>query len=119
MASEPIVTTNIFDPCIYCGDFTAFGSVREDGTLIGKFVNRIPADREDEETGEYKDGYACAECAGFECDECATAIYLDCETRVEFQDDDGKFHYGNYHTECYNEAKHGKAEYGENIKETL
>jgi hypothetical protein len=38
---------------------------------------------------------------------------------VEFQDDDGKFHYGNYHTECYNEAKHGKANYGENIEETL
>mgnify|MGYP000005706854 FL=1 len=109
------MTTNIFDPCIYCGDFTAFGSVREDGSLIGKFVNRIPADREDEETGEYLDGYACAECAGFECDECDKPIYLDCETRVEFQDDGGKFHYGNYHTECYDEMKHGKANYGENI----
>jgi hypothetical protein len=34
---------------------------------------------------------------------------------VEFQDDGGKFHYGNYHTECYDEMKHGKANYGENI----
>jgi len=112
------MTTNIFDPCIYCGDFTAFGSVREDGTLIGKFVNRIPADTTDEETGEYKDGYSCAECAGFECDECDKPIYLDCETRVEFQDESGEYHYGNYHTECYNETKHGKAEWGENIEET-
>jgi len=105
----------IADPCIYCGDSTAFGSTREDGTLIGKFVNRIPADREDEETGEHLDGYACAECAGFECDECDESIYLDCETRVDFVDDSGKFHYGNYHTACYDEAKHGKANHGENI----
>ena len=111
------MTTNIFDPCIYCGDFTAFGSVREDGSLVGKFINRIPADTTDEETGEYKDGWACAECAGFDCAECDTAIYLDCETRVDFQDESGKFHYGNYHTECYNESKHGKANYGENIEE--
>ena len=118
MASEPIVTTSIFDPCIYCGDFTAFGSVREDGSLVGKFVNRIPATSWDEETDEHLDGYACGECAGFECAECRKQIYIDCETRVEFQDDDGKFYYGNYHTECYDEAKHGKANYGENIEET-
>ena len=91
-----MTTTN--DPCIYCGDPTAFGSTRED-----------------EETGEYKDGYACAECAGFGCDECDKPIYLDCETRVDFQDESGKFHYGNFHTECYEETKHGKAKYGENI----
>jgi len=105
------MTTITNDPCIYCGDPTAFGSTHEDGSLVGKFVNRIPADTEDEETGEYKDGYACAECAGYGCDEC--------ETRVDFQDESGKYHYGNFHSECYNEAKHGKAEYGENIEETL
>ena len=114
-----MTTTSIFDPCIYCGDFTAFGSVREDDSLVGKFINRIPADTMDEETGEYKFGWACAECAGFDCDECGKAIYLDCETRVDFQNEGGKFYYGNYHTECYNEAKHGKAEYGENIEEEV
>lgn len=64
----------MIDNCIYCGMSTAFGS--------GRFVNRIPADRELYETGEYLDGYACAECAGYECDECGKQIYLDCETRV-------------------------------------
>ena len=56
-----ISMTTIIDPCIYCGDSTAFGSTYADGSLIGKFVNRVPADREDEFTGEYFDGYACAE----------------------------------------------------------
>ena len=90
------------DDCVHCGRPTAFNS----GS--GLFVNRLPTD----------DGWACAECAGFECDECDEPIYLDTETRVEFEDKDGKFHYGNYHTACYNEAKHGQANYGENIKET-
>jgi hypothetical protein len=53
------------------------------------------------------------------CDECDTQIYLDHETRVEFEDEDGKYHYGNYHTECYDESKHGIATYGENIEETV
>ena len=109
------MTTTTNDPCIYCGDPTAFGSTREDGTLVGKFVNRIPADREDEETGEYFDGYACGECAGYECAECHQQIYVDCETRVDFVDEAGRYVYGDYHTDCYNEAKHGKANYGENI----
>lgn len=104
-----MTVSSTFDPCIYCGDPTAFGAVREDGSLVGKFINRIPADL---------DGFACGECAGFECDECGEQIYIDCETRVEFEDEDGKFHYGNYHTECYSESKHGKANYGENIEET-
>jgi hypothetical protein len=100
----------ITDPCIYCGESTTFGATHPDGTLIGKFINRVPADL---------DGFACGECAGFECDECDAQIYIDCETRVEWEEDEnGKFHYGNYHTECYNETKHGKAKYGENIKET-
>jgi hypothetical protein len=103
------------DLCIYCGESTAFGAKREDGSFVGKFVNRIPADRDDYETGEYKDGWACAECAGFECDECGKGIYLDCETRVEFVDEKGNYRYGNYHTECYNESKHGSANYGENL----
>lgn len=105
------MTTN--DNCVYCGESTAFGATREDGSLIGKFINRIPVDN-----GE-SDGWGCAECSGFECDECEKQIYLDHETRVEFMDGDGKYHYGNYHTECYDESKHGIANYGENIEETV
>ena len=104
------MTTN--DNCVYCGESTAFGATRADGSLIGKFINRIPVDN-----GEW-DGWGCAECSGFECDECEKQIYLDHETRVEFEDEDGKYHYGNYHTECYDESKHGIANYGENIEET-
>jgi hypothetical protein len=96
------------DPCIYCGESTTFGATRPDGTLIGKFVNRIGADRIDDQD-EYLDGYACAECAGFECDECGEQIYLDSEVRVE----DAQGHPTNYHDKCYNQAKHGKASYGQ------
>lgn len=92
--------------CVYCGESTEFGAVRSDGTLIGKFVNRIPVD-----TGDI-DGWGCAECSGFECDECEKQIYLDTEVRVEFVDEDGKYHYGNYHHDCYDEKKHGEANYG-------
>lgn len=103
----------ITDNCVYCGESTAFGAKREDGSLIGKFVNRIPVDN-----GEW-DGWGCAECSGFECDECEKQIYLDHETRVEFMDEAGKYHYGNYHTECYDETKHGIANYGDNIEERI
>jgi hypothetical protein len=96
------------DPCVYCGESTTLGATRPDGSLILKFINRVPYDL---------DGFACGECAGFECDECGEQIYIDCETRVEFVDESGHFHYGNYHTECYNETKHGKATYGQNIEE--
>ncbi len=83
------------DQCVYCERSTAFNSGE------GLFVNRIPSD----------DGWACAECAGFECDECDKQIYLDTETRVDYTDSEGVFHYGNYHEECYDEKKHGEKEY--------
>lgn len=82
------------DPCRDCGRSTAFNSG------FGLFVNRIPTD----------DGWACAECAGFECDECGQQIYLDTEVRVD-SNKDGINHYGNYHEDCYNEEKHGESEY--------
>lgn len=85
----------VTDPCVHCTRSTAFGAGD------GLFVNRIPSD----------EGWACAECAGFECDECGEQIYLDCEVRVEYEDDKGVFHYGNYHEECYNETKHGVSDY--------
>lgn len=81
----------ITDACVYCGRSTAFGS--------GMFVNRIPID----------DGWGCAECSGFECDECNESIYIDTEIRVEYTDSGGRYHYGNYHEQCYDEKKHGPA----------
>ena len=83
------------EDCIYCQRSTALGSGE------GLFVNRISAD----------DGWACAECAGYECDECRQNIYLDTEVRVDYEKD-GKYHYGNYHEDCYNEAKHGPKAWG-------
>ena len=52
---------------------TAFGN--------GRFVNRIPADRDvEDEEGNYlgsRDGYLCPECNFFECDRCDEKIYCD------------------------------------------
>ncbi len=58
--------TNI-DPCVHCGESTAFG--------YGKFINRIGYVEDD------FDGYACAECAGYECRVCEEQIYLDEDVR--------------------------------------
>jgi hypothetical protein len=89
------------DPCVYCKRSTAFGAG------FGLFVNRIPVD----------DGWGCAECSGFECDECNQQIYIDCEIRVEFTDEEGNYHYGNYHEECYDSEKHGISEDHEETEE--
>jgi hypothetical protein len=51
--------SKVKDPCVYCGNSTAFG--------FGRFVNRLPVD----------DGWGCAECSGFACDSCGEQIYLD------------------------------------------
>ena len=74
--------TKTIEPCVHCKESTAFGQ--------GKFVNRIPSD----------DGYACAECAGFECDECGKQIYLDTEVSVENTGECFK-----YHAECHKIVK--------------
>jgi hypothetical protein len=95
-------TKTVKDPCIWCGESTAFG--------LGRFVNRIPADRDDEEATI--DGWACAECAGYECAECGEQIYLDAEVRVDHLAVGGEYQYGNYHEACYSRTKHGPiAEY--------
>lgn len=64
----------VIDPCAHCGKSTAFG--------YGKFVNRIG----------YDDGWACAECSGYECNSCGKDIYLDEEVRDKDLLD--------YHPEC-------------------
>jgi len=71
--------SDIGNRCVHCGEDTAFGS--------GRFVNRIPADADYEAQddkgniifaeGEYRDGYACAECMALPCDRCDKMIALD------------------------------------------
>lgn len=61
---------NKVDPCVHCGESTAFGS--------GRFVNRISSDCEN---GNF--GFACADCSGYDCDRCNKPIYLDCEITPE------------------------------------
>ena len=66
--------TTTEDPCVRCGKSTAFGT--------GLFVNRVPGDHHDEETGEYRDGYWCVICLGEneddegegDCDHCGTFV---------------------------------------------
>ena len=70
---SPLVVGDIGDYCVECLQSTAFGS--------GRFVNRIPADRdiEDEEGNHLgnRDGYLCSECNFWECDRCDEKIYCD------------------------------------------
>jgi hypothetical protein len=55
--------SGVVDPCVYCGESTAFGA--------GRFVNRIPADRQCYSSGAGVDGYACNECMTPPfCEEC-------------------------------------------------
>jgi hypothetical protein len=65
----------IIDPCAHCGESTAFG--------YGRFVNRIG----------YDDGWACAQCSGYECESCEKDIYLDAEVRDRYE-------LGFYHPWC-------------------
>ncbi len=71
---------NPIDPCVHCGESTAFG--------YGKFVNRLGWD----------DGWSCAECAGYDCDVCDKSIYLDEDRRWN----NSKAH---VHEECLSEEQ--------------
>ena len=70
---DPLVVGDIGDYCVECLQSTAFGT--------GRFVNRIPADRDvEDEEGNYlgrRDGYLCTECNFTECDRCNEKIYCD------------------------------------------
>ena len=63
---DPLVVGDIGDYCVECLQSTAFGT--------GRFVNRIPADRDvEDEEGNYlgrRIGFLCPECNFFECDRC-------------------------------------------------
>jgi hypothetical protein len=70
---DPLVVGDIGDYCVDCLQSTAFGT--------GRFVNRIPADRDvEDEEGNYlgvRDGWLCPECNFWECDRCGEPIYCD------------------------------------------
>ena len=96
--------------CVHCGEDTSFGS--------GRFVNRIPADSYWEaldkdgkfivKEGEYRDGYACAECMMFECDRCDEMIPMDeVVTPYVCGDEEGEFTDGAYrvHYDCLTEIE--------------
>ena len=90
-------TKDIGSLCVECGEDTKFGS--------GRFVNRIPADRDLDEDSQFKGlikegysqvyGYLCPECTSEECDRCKNLIaldeqigqgYFEHETRQNFHD---------------------------------
>ena len=85
---------DIGDRCVHCGKSTAFGS--------GRFVNRIPADADDEAEddngkiifveGWYRKGYACVECMSWDCDRCG-------ELTFEYNFIAAKDNKGNYYSE--------------------
>jgi hypothetical protein len=58
--------TIVMDPCVECGQSTAFG--------FGRFVNRLWVDGDGEHIG-----YQCIECLGsvFDCDRCDEPIPFD------------------------------------------
>ena len=70
---DPLVTGDIGDYCVDCLQSTAFGT--------GRFVNRIPADRdvynEEGKVIGQRFGWLCAECNFTECDRCDEKIYCD------------------------------------------
>lgn len=67
--------STIIDPCVHCGQSTAFG--------FGRFVNRIG----------YDDGWACAECMAYECFVCDEKVDMD--TYVSDEEE-----WGHYHPRC-------------------
>ena len=83
------------DPCVFCGEPTAFGS--------GRFVNRVPADNGEDV------GFACAECLMYDCDRCDKPIGFDEDITAEMCTDwehaefsDGAVH---VHYECLTEKE--------------
>tara|TARA_X000001388_G_scaffold25730_1_gene17955 strand:+ start:1312 stop:1659 length:348 start_codon:yes stop_codon:yes gene_type:complete len=96
---------DIGNRCVKCGEDTSFGS--------GRFVNRIPADATYEsldkngniifKEGEYREGYACAECMAFECCRCDEMIPMDEDvTPYDCGSEEAEFSDGAYrvHHEC-------------------
>ena len=103
---DPLVVGDIGDYCVDCLQSTAFGT--------GRFVNRIPADRDvEDEEGNYlgvRDGWLCPECNFWECDRCDEKIYCDEDITpncVYLDPDITQFFDGAYrvHYECLTESE--------------
>jgi hypothetical protein len=69
----------VVDPCVECGETTVFGS--------GRFVNRIPAEREGPD-GASLVGFLCPECLAEECGLCGAVEDRDDLIEVELIHDD-------------------------------
>ena len=98
---DPLIVGDIGDYCVDCLQSTAFGT--------GRFVNRIPADRDvEDEEGNYlgvRDGWLCPECNFWECDRCDEKIYCDEDITADMvygDDTKREFSDGAYrvHEEC-------------------
>ena len=57
-----VMKIDIGNRCVDCKMDTAPGS--------GRYVNRIPADRQDNANSPRIEGYLCADCQAIECDIC-------------------------------------------------
>ena len=88
-------THDIGDRCVWCGEDTSLGSGRFVNRLsvgtTGDLVHWLPDNLRKHEIEV--DGYACAECAGYECDSCGEQICLDEDVWSKDQN-------GHYHPEC-------------------
>ena len=97
---DPLVVGDIGDYCVDCLQSTALGT--------GRFVNRIPADRDVYDGDKYignREGWLCADCNWLECDRCDEKIYCDedCTPYDVYQDHEpAEFSDGAYrvHYEC-------------------
>ena len=113
---DPLVVGDIGDYCVDCLQSTAFGT--------GRFVNRIPADRDvEDKEGNYlgvRDGWLCPECNFWECDRCDEKIYCDEDITADMvygDDTKREFSDGAYrvHEECL--TKEEKEKFDEVCKE--
>ena len=52
--------------CLWCREDTSFGT--------GKFVNRIPASKQDSIDDEYETGFQCSDCQTVECSVCNESV---------------------------------------------
>ena len=101
---DPNVVGDIGNYCVNCLQDTSFGT--------GRFVNRIPADRDvEDEEGNYlgrRDGWLCPECYWYECDRCEGKIYNDEDiTAYDVFKDNKDFSDGAYrvHYDCLTEEE--------------
>jgi len=88
--------TDIGNRCVECDKDTSFGS--------GRFVNRVPASRDDVE------GYLCPDCNQVECDRCDEMIGVDEDVTpwsLELQENEFKDGATCVHYDCLTKEEKG------------